>query len=203
MVWSHWMYQTWSPLGGYGAPEHYASTASHTSVLDHLRNEAGLWFALDRGLPVWTPVLVLLLPAVVRGWRLAPDWTRLLAVGGIGYLLAQGVIDVFDGGDAFYGYRLALETLTCLVPLYAVSARHAGRVARRLAPAVLGLQLAAFSVGGATSRFYLSRKHAWTQNAFVNALHEFPVLWVYLAICVLAAFGVAMLVRDLGRRTSA
>lgn len=202
-LWDHWMYQTWSPLGGYGTPGQYASTVGHDSALHHVSNELGLLFALDRGLFVWTPVLALLLPAVVRGWRAAPDWTRVLAIGGVAYLFAQGLIDVFDGGDAFYGYRLGLETLTCLVPLYAVTAHRAGRLARALAPAVLGLQLAAFAIGGATTRFYVPKSHAWTRNALWHALHEFPALWGFLGICVLLAYGIAMAVRDVGRRTAA
>lgn len=200
-AWSHWMYQTWSPLGGYGSPGSFAAAASHTSILDHLRNEAGLFFSLDRGLLVWTPVLVLLLPAVIRGWRTAPDWTRVLALGGVAYLLAQGLIDVFDGGDAYFGYRLGLETLTCLVPLYAVTARHAGAVARAAAVPLIGLQVAAFGVG-ATARFYLPRSRAWSQNSFWEELHEFPVLWAFLGICLLVVYGVAMVIRDAGRRTA-
>lgn len=201
-LWDHWMYQTWSPLGGYATPGQYATTASHTSLWHHVSNELGLLFALDRGLLVWTPALVVLLPAVIRGWRSAPDWTRLLAVGGLAYLVVQGLIDVFDGGDAFYGYRLGLETLTCLLPLYAVTAVHAGRLARRLLTPVLGVQLAAFALGGATARFYVPKSRAWTDNAFWEALREFPGLWLLVGLGILVAYVTALVVHDVERRTS-
>lgn len=205
-VWDHWMYQSWSPLGGYGTPGQYAAAAGHASRLHQVWNEAGLLVSPDRGLLVWTPVLVLLLPAVVRGWRDAPDWTRLLALGGLAYLFAQGLIDVFSGGYGFYGYRLGLETLTCLVPLYAVTVHRAGRAARSLLAPVLGVQLAAFLIGGTTLTFYVPMADAWRDNALWLALREFPVLWVLIALvvglCLLVQVAATAATRDLRRRAT-
>ena len=92
----------------------------------YLENLAGFLISPDRGLFVWTPLLLLLLPAVVRGWSSAPDWARWLALGGVTYGIAQVGLNVFHGGDAFYGYRLALEPLAAVTPLFVVSAEHAG-----------------------------------------------------------------------------
>ena len=41
-----------------------------------------------------------------------------MAFAGVIFGLAQVGVNVFHGGDGFYGYRLALETLVCVAPLY-------------------------------------------------------------------------------------
>ena len=179
-LWDHWMYQTWSPLGGYGTPGQYAASAGHVSLLDHLTNEAGLFVSPGRGLLVWTPVLVLLLPAVVRGWRSAPDWTRLLAVGGVAYLLGQGVIDKFHGGDGYFAYRLGLETLTAVIPLCAATWTHVGRLARVLLGPVLGLQLVVMTIGSTVLGFDVLKAHAWHQNTVWLLTRAHPDTWVVL-----------------------
>ncbi|MEP9380989.1 hypothetical protein [Nocardioides sp. KR10-350] len=183
-VWSWLMYGHLSPTGGYAPPSQYAEKAASGNHLDQLVNQLGLLVAPDRGLLVWTPVLLLLLPAVVRHWRQAPDWTRLLAAGGLVYLVIQGLMNGFSGGYNFYGYRLTLETLLCLTPLYAVSAIRAGRCVRMLLGPVLGLQLAAFSLGGFLEPPFLSDGLAWRANAFLHLLHGAPILAVYTALMV-------------------
>lgn len=179
-VWSHWMYGVWSPTGGYGTPGHYASSVATTGALDHAANLAGLLVSPGRGLLVWTPVLVLLLPAVMRGWRSAPDWTRLLALGGTAYLVVQGLIDKFHGGDGFFAYRLGLETLTCLVPLYAVSLAHAGRLARALLGPVLGVQFVVMAIGSTMLTFDVLKAHAWRENTIWLMTRSYPSSWAVL-----------------------
>jgi hypothetical protein len=48
---------------------------------DTVVNELGMWVSPDRGLLVWTPVMLVLLPAVVQSWRELPDWARWLPLG--------------------------------------------------------------------------------------------------------------------------
>lgn len=200
-VWTHWMYGVWSPTGGYGTPGQYATSVASTGVLDHVENVAGLFVSPGRGLLVWTPVLVLLLPAVVRGWRSAPDWTRLLAIGGLAYLLAQGLIDKFHGGDGFFAYRLGLETLTCVVPVYAVTLPWAGRVARALLGPVLGVQLVVMTIGSTMVRFDVLKAHAWHQNTIWLMTRTYPSTWAVLAAgVVLGLVGARLLPRITGPR---
>ena len=195
-VWTHWMYGVWSPTGGYGTPGQYASSVASTGALDHLANVAGLFVSPGRGLLVWTPVLVLLLPAVVRGWRSAPDWTRLLAIGGLAYLLAQGLIDAFHGGDGFFAYRLGLETLTCVVPVYAVTLPCAGRVARALLGPVLGVQLVVMAIGSTMLTFDVLKADAWHQNTVWLMTRAYPSSWAVLAAgVVLGAVAARLLQR--------
>ena len=74
-----------------------------------LVNQLGIWVAPDRGVLVWSPVALLLLPARARSWRDIPDWSRSLLVGGLVYTVVGAAIATFTGGDGFYGYRYGLE----------------------------------------------------------------------------------------------
>lgn len=175
-LWSRWIYDSWWPSGGYGSVEQYAARASHSPLLDSVVNVLGLLVAPDRGLLAWTPVLLLLLPAVLRGWREAPDWTRCLAVAGLVYLLIQGNMNVFHGGSGFWGYRLTLETLVCLFPVYAVTAHHVGRVARALVGPLLGLQVGVLALGASLDQLVRIPEWAWTWHSGLGLALRHPAL---------------------------
>ncbi len=85
---------------------------------------------------MWTPVVLLLLPALRRGWLEIPSWSKLLALGGFVYTCAQLRINYFPGGDGFYGYRHGLELLTCLTPMLAFALPWTRGGVRRLIPVV-------------------------------------------------------------------
>lgn len=87
--------------------------------------QAGLWggdllavlFSPLRGVFVYSPFLLLLLPGIPRAWRIAPAWVRSSAVGGLVYLVIQLAGNTWTGGEGFFGYRITLETLFLTVPL--------------------------------------------------------------------------------------
>ena len=85
-------------------------------------------------------------PALVRSWRNLPDWSRALVWGGLAYSVLQCLLDDYDGGYGFYGYRLGLEMLACITPAVALSAPRAGRLARRLIGPALAVQLCAIAM---------------------------------------------------------
>jgi hypothetical protein len=150
-------------------------------------NLAGFLVAPDRGFLVWTPLALLLLPAVIRHWRSSPLWARWLALAGLFYTAVQLELNGFSGGDAFYGDRLGLELLVCITPVYALSLGSTGKVARVLAPFVAGLQLAVISLGALVEGIWLPDEQAWTSNSAVEALRAQPLLvGSYLSVCVLA-----------------
>lgn len=182
-LWSRWLYGQWDPAGGYPQADAYAERAASTSLVDTLVNEAGLWVSADRGFLVWTPVALLLLPALVRSWREQPDWARVMVLGGLVYTLVQGLMNDFAGGSAFYGYRLTLELLLSLTPALAFALPHAGRVARALLPAVAGLQVGATALGAVFDSPGLPLERAWTGNAFVDLLGDVPALLVPWLLC--------------------
>lgn len=185
-LWGQWMYGTWSPAGGYSVSGYAEAAAGRTDLVDQLVNHAGLWVAPDRGMLVWTPALLLLVPAVVRAWSGLPDWSRLLLVGGTLYALVQGQLNTFSGGQSFYGYRLMLEVLACWFPAVALAFPHARRVARALLGPVLGLQLAVFTAGAPFESGLLTEAELWTDNSFVHLATTVPVLVGWTAALVLA-----------------
>lgn len=183
-AWSRWVYGVWAPQGSYPSGGAYLERTTSQDWTDHLVNHAGLWLSLDRGLLVWTPVLVLLVPAVVRSWRSVPDWARVLAVGGLAYSLVQGQLNGFTGGMNFYGYRLTLETLVCLFPLVALSAGRTGAVGRRLLGPFLALQTVTIAIGAVTNGYLLPVDAAWRDHALALALRTDPELSVFLVIAL-------------------
>lgn len=194
-AWSRWLYGQWDPAGGYPQVDAYAGRATSQSTLDLVINHLGLWVSADRGFLVWTPLVLVMAPAVVRSWRHQPDWARVLLLGGLLYTTAQSLMNHFAGGTAFYGYRLTLELLMSVVPLLAFAIPYLGRWARTIAPAVAGLQVAAIAPGAIFDTLGLPLEEAWTNNAFADSMTEGPVLLVPWLLC-----GVIGLL--LGRRLS-
>lgn len=197
-AWSRWLYGEWDPAGGYPQADAYAERATSQSLLDTLVNEAGLWVSPDRGFLVWTPVALLLLPALVRSWRHQPDWARVMVVGGVLYTLVQGLMNHFAGGSAFYGYRLTLELLLGLTPALAFAIPYAGRVARTALPFVAGLQVGATAVGATFDSPGLPLERAWTGNAFAEVLLGAPVLVLPWLLCGLLGVLVARVLGGAG-----
>jgi hypothetical protein len=193
-LWGHWMYGGWSPAGGYAVTA-IASTAAEpggngTGV--GFTNQLGLWFALDRGVLIWTPLILVMLPALVRSWRSIPDWSRLLLVGGLGYMLVQGRLNPFHGGDGYWGYRLGLEFLICATPALAFASTALRKWEWVIIPPLVGAQFAAISIGAITEATYLLTDQMWSHNSFVEALKARPGTWVWLILAVGVGVAVSM-----------
>lgn len=200
-LWDHFVFGTWDPRGAYSGHTYVSMVPGlRQGALGQLQNVAGYLVSPDRGFFVWTPLALLLLPAVVRGWRDAPAWSRWLAIGGILYSVAQLGLNGFGGGDGFHGYRLALEPLVCVAPVYAFTAREAGRWARVLAPWVIGLQAGMASLGAFfdATRYYVLEDNVWRDNSVLLILREQPAV----AGTMFSLFGVlaALLARLCQRR---
>lgn len=187
-VWTHWMYGSWDPTSGYRAADF---TSNADDNLLNVSNFLGFWVSPDRGLLIWTPLLVVLFPALVRGWRDLPDWSRALLGAGLVYLMIQGLLVRFSGGDAFYGYRTSLELLACATPALALSAHRTGSLARRLLAPVAVLQLVMIAPGAVHEDIGLLVADVWHKNAFWWRLFERPAAVVPVALgalCVGVAF---------------
>ncbi len=179
-VWTHWVYGTWNPMGGYGSASVGSSASSY--FLD-IPNQLGMAIAPDRGILVWTPVVLLMLPALVRSWRTLPEWSRSLLLGGLTYTLVNSALNTFTGGDGFYGYRYGLELLACATPALALSHARMGRPERALFGPVAAVQAFAFLLGGLYENLYLPQTVAWHQNAFVHAVDRIgPAGWGVTAL---------------------
>jgi alpha-1,2-mannosyltransferase len=188
-LWTRWMYGTWNATASYDT-----STFTDYAAQNRLSvvNQLGFWVSPDRGILVWTPVILLLVPALARSWRGLPDWSRSLVGGGLAYTVLQGVLNRFSGGDVFYGYRLGLEMLACATPALALSAPRMGRVARSLVGPVLALQVLAIAWGAARDSAWLPADQAWHHNAFEEAVRQAGVAgWCAVAL----ALGIGVLLQ--------
>lgn len=166
-VWTHWIYGTWNPTGSYDGQG--LVNAAHDNWLQPV-NQLGMWIAPDRGILVWTPVVLLLLPALVRSWRTLPDWSQALLLAGLLYTFIQAEMNSFTGGYLFYGYRYGLGFLACATPALSMSVPRAGRLAARLLGPTLAVQLMAFAAGAISDGLWLGPQSVWRTNAFVHAV---------------------------------
>ena len=164
--WTHWIYGSWSPMPLFGSG---ALSQVDQRLLD-VGNQLAMWVAPDRGLLVFTPVLVVLLPTLVRTWRQLPRWSTDLVVAGLVYTLIQSALIGFSGGYPIYGYRYGLEFLACATPAFALAAVRATGWARRALSPVLAVQFTVILLGAVVDRVTLYDTDGWTDNAFVRAL---------------------------------
>jgi hypothetical protein len=191
--WTRWVYGSWNPTKLYGAGS-FAEVEK--SVVD-IPNQLGMWISPDRGILVFTPLLLVLLPAVVHAWGSLPLWTRTLLVAGLTYTLLQGAMIGFTGGDPIYGYRYGLEFLACATPAFALAASHARATELRLIGPVVGLQFVVILLGSIAEGVALNYTMAWSANAFARAMYHEPALIpIALAIGVPVAVAVDRLARS-------
>jgi len=196
LMWNHWMFGVWSIAGSYeNAADAATSSFSQGRWLSQLTNVAGFFVSPGRGLLVWTPALMLFLPALVRSWKSLPDWSRYLVVGGLLYSFFQMRLNGFSGGIGFYGYRHPLELVTCLVPALVFAAPQLGRWARLLMPVALSAQVAAVTIGAINEAYFIYLGHMWDDNGFWVALRYQPgVVGVWLALCLVVGVLVSVMI---------
>lgn len=173
-VWTHWVFGSFDPTSAYETGR-FVEWADR-DVVSVLVNQLGLWISPYRGMLVWTPLLLVLAPALRRGWKDLPDWSRALVMGGFAYTVVQGTFSRFSGGDNFYGYRLGLEMLTCLAPALALTTERMGPVARRAFGPVLVLQFCLIMPGSLIDVLEFADPSPWRFNALVAAVGRQPVL---------------------------
>lgn len=186
---------TWSPLGVKSGIESNLVNAERNAVL--LESLAGFLVSPLRGILLWTPVLLLLLPSLVRHARHAPPWTLWLALGGVAYALIQLRVNVWHGGDRFTGYRHGLELVTSITPLFAYAADRASRRVQRAALVVGAVQIAIMlllATSGHLLYQYQTEDLVWSSHPIVPLVQSAPLV-VALTIGI---FAVGALV--LGRR---
>ena len=171
-VWGYWLWDKWSVLGGYN--KDVSSLGFQKSSLPAA--VAGFFVSPERGLLVWTPLLILLSVSIVRGWRAAPDWTKTLFLGGVAYTAIQIYVNPY-GGDAFWAYRHGIELVVCMTPLATATADRLGPRLRSWVPLAVGYQFAAIALGSIFD--YLSFNFVygdeWTDSNLGFALRNAPI----------------------------
>ncbi len=136
---------------------------------------------------MWTPlVLASWFHLVWRHRVRLPVWSLWLALGGVAYSVVQAALNEWTGGAGFNGYRLTLELLLCLAPACAMAATYAGGIVRRLAPYLVGYQLAVTSVAALIGEDHIAEEDFWIDCTVLVGLREETTLTVML----LAGFGI-------------
>jgi alpha-1,2-mannosyltransferase len=176
VLWNHYLSGSWGLEAGQGKAVSDVVPGYDSGLWSYLQNVAGFLVSPDRGLLIWTPCVLVLLPAVMRSWKHIPDWARWLAWGGGLYTVVQvAMVRDFGGGDGFYGYRYALELLTCVTPVLAFALPNTGTWARRLLPPVLGYQFAVIALGAIYDGYWVAYRDAWRDSSVALALRDDPV----------------------------
>jgi alpha-1,2-mannosyltransferase len=199
-LWTRWWTGSWNPLASYGSDV----LSNAQTGWARLASEAQLFVSPDRGILVWSPLMVLLTPALIRGWKDIPDWARALLFGGLAYTLLQAWISRAVGGDSFYGYRHGIELVMAATPAYAMTTRHLGSTARQWVAPLMTLQVFAMAFGALFDPF-LTAEQVWHDNAFYYfALREaWPVGPLMLVgIMCFVMIGLRILERRKGERAS-
>lgn len=157
LLWYVPLFGEWLPRTGYvtsiatGAAVGGGTSVFHAALA--WLGSLALWLVSpSRGVFLFSPFLLALVPAVRAGWRHSPEWVRSATVAGLVYVVVQSRGNVWHGGGNYFGYRLPLEALTLTWPLLTLSFDRVVRQHPRWRTTVMQLGLAAIIVfaAGAT-----------------------------------------------------
>lgn len=191
------VYGTPSILGGYTAAHAQVSGVGPAAFAENL---LGAVLSPSRGLAVYSPFLLVLLPWGRAAWREAPPWVRDSALAGLGYALVQLWLIRFTGGSRFYSGRVLIEPLVLAGPLLAVTLRNATSRAGARRVVAIAVAASVLAIGaGAVSNFGLDRElRPWTDFLLVPAAAALTPLQL-LALVVLAVGCAVLTWRVAGR----
>ena len=108
--------------GGYGSS--FVENVTSNDLWSYVVNVAGGFFDPAKGLLIWSPFVLFLLPGLPRAWKAAPAWVKGSALGGLLYILVQYKANRFSGGSGFFTYRYPLEMLAAAAPLLLLAYRE-------------------------------------------------------------------------------
>lgn len=133
LAYNAWVFDSASISGGYGSG--FTDRALALEGVAYVRNLFYAGFSSDRGLFVFSPFLLVLVPGLPSAWRAAPDWAKGAGIGSVIYLLVQYKANRYSGGSNFPTYRYPLEAMATAAPLLFLS--YVEWVSRR--PRMVGL----------------------------------------------------------------
>jgi alpha-1,2-mannosyltransferase len=194
LAFGRWGFQSGYPVGEPG----WHDPAHHEFVVGML----GSLFSPERGVFVYSPVLLVLLPGVVVAWTVAPLWARYSAVAGVLHLLGTLWVVPFNGGNGFYSYRLPIETLFLAAPLLVLAYQHwtAQTIARRaLFAALLVVSFYAQALGAIFYHRTIIPYPPWRSYLVIDTLRSIgtggTIAFLGMLTATLAAVVVVMLRR--------
>lgn len=125
LAYTRLLFGRWNLFGGY-ADRGYLSTnlGGGKGPFDLVTDLGEALVNPRQGLLVHATFLVVLAPGLRAAWRVADDWVRAAAFGGLATFLLQVQANGWDGGDFFWSYRYPLEGLTLCAPLLLLAWRE-------------------------------------------------------------------------------
>jgi hypothetical protein len=156
-VYSRTLFGSWLPVAGYD-PVKVEWVVTSTGFEFFERVVMSLVHPV-RGVLFYTPVLLLLIPFLHRGWRIAAGWVRSSAVAGVSYLALQLRANSWEGGYDYFGSRLTIETLVLAAPLLLCvwqATVSKDRIVRTLFLVLAGLSLAVHLIGATVLSYFPS-----------------------------------------------
>jgi len=145
LVYTRLLFGSWTLFGGYG--DAMGDNLAQRGPVDFAVDAFWTLFHPQRGVVVYLPVLLWLVPRIPGSWRTAPTWVRSSALAGVGYFVAQAWINRWSGGDGYWTYRYPLESLTLLAPLLAMAFVRLDPGRRRIAWILVAVSVAVQAAG--------------------------------------------------------
>jgi hypothetical protein len=168
-IYSRTLFGTWLPVAGYD-PVKVEWVVTSTGF-EFLERVAMTLVNPVRGVLFYTPVLLLLLPFVHRGWRIAAGWARSSAAAGVLYLALQLRANSWEGGYDYFGSRLTIETLVLISPLLLCiwqAMISKDRILRTVFIVLAGLSLVVHLVGATVLSYFPSGREL--RDAYLEEL---------------------------------
>jgi hypothetical protein len=185
-------------LGGYAADN---APIGGVGLRELPLNVLGALISPSRGVFLYTPVLLVVVPIALSSWRFAPPWVRAATLGGVSYLAVQLYLIRFSGGNRFYSYRVPLESLMLCWPLFTIAASRLVCASKRWV-LVLTVVISTVITGiGATTNFISTVGiSAWQQVDLVEAARNLDLYDVGLVLVM--AFVAAGIMMQLPSRSA-
>lgn len=118
------IFGSWSVVGGYSPA--FVDRVAEPDVLSTVSNVVLAFVALDRGILIYSPFILMVVLGLPGAWQLARPWIRWSALGAAAYVLLQYTANNYQGGLGFGFYRYPLEPLVAAAPLGVLSVGRIG-----------------------------------------------------------------------------
>jgi alpha-1,2-mannosyltransferase len=145
LVYTRIIFGQWTLFGGYG--QRMGDHLADRRPVEFVVNAFWTLFHPLRGVFVYLPAAIWLVPKARAAWRVAPLWVRSSALAGVGYFVTQAWINRWSGGDGYWTYRYPLESMTLLVPLALLAYMQLRPDRRRIVLILLALSIGVQGAG--------------------------------------------------------
>jgi hypothetical protein len=132
LLYNRWLFGTWSLVGGTTATGLTGSFGSQEALPGYWLNLWDMFFGLNNGLFVWSPIVLISAYGAFRFINQIPGWATGTALAAIAYLLVHVAFNRSSGGmELFYRYPLEALALSSIALIGGAKAVYgSGRLGR-------------------------------------------------------------------------